>query len=214
MSSYKQKYQQYLTGQYALVDYYYRNIWFVVDNEADAVAIKKAFVAKVSFVVVDLTTFSNFNLAENTVDSDVCFSWQVPIPVNPKSTSYSLVMNYNNIQTSSFFISDQLINQPVTTMLDVDKQVEVQDQMFLYKKILDDFAGSFNKSAKEQSKRTLDFYNSNLSKFMSAVELIFLTELTIADIENQLYHLSLEHLGTNGTLPILLLNILNRSIYE
>ena len=65
-------------------------------------------------------------------------------------------------------------------MLAVDKQLEVQDQIFLYKKILEEISGFHISNNYHQLQTTgvnFDINQVEREKFVSDIDLIFLTEL-------------------------------------
>ena len=178
--SYQQKYFKYHTGTYGLIDVAHRGIWINIHDEQVAHQIKKVFNSKLTLLVVDLSTFVNYS--DSLIDSEVCLNWTVPHTENLILSTHSL--NYNNFFTkvqSDYNLTDPLINEPPRLLLSKDCMLELQDQIFLYI-ILAQICNRYLKS------KGVD-HSTYLENFIKEHDQIFLTELTISDIEKQLSEL-------------------------
>lgn len=177
-ATYRQKYQFYSNGRYALVDAHYRTVWFVLNNEAVAHILRKVFVSKLTLLVFDLTTFSNFDVTTNTVDTDVCLDWQVSPTMDPGLMLHQLSVSHFDQTQVNYSHRPLLINQSADTLLTRDQQLELQDQMFLYLRIYQalNIAGI---SAFWNNQRCME-------KLLPQIDSVLQIELSMAHIEHTL----------------------------
>jgi len=201
---YIQKHKFYSTGIFALVDSYHKDIWFVLSNNQQAIRIKNIFVSKISLLAVNLTAYKNFNINENTVDSEVCLNWQVA-----ESGNYSLAVPtllnpelYDDIITD-YSQTPELINCPVTTNIDLNQKLELQDQMYLYSKIYK----LFDQDWPTDIQHTVD-------QLFNSIEEIFFQEISLAIIEDRIYSITLIYMNELLQLCSQLIQILGRNLYE
>jgi hypothetical protein len=208
---FSQKHQHYCCGPYALVDSYYRGIWLTVDDEELAHDMRTVFISKIPFLVFDLTSFANFDLAQNTVDSTVCFNWQLP----PTSDQYFISPNlYNSIFERTLTQKDytdqtNLINLPDNSPLSEAMRYDLQNQLFFYKELTQFFQWLAVRRQEDGHK-----YRKDQQPFVDLVKGIFQVELTTQNIEQQLKKMSWECLETNGQASLNLLYQLGAKIYE
>lgn len=169
------KYYHYSTGRYGLVDGFYRNIWLNVDSESIAHSIKKTFVSKLRLIVFDLTFFSNYT--DQTVDSECCLHWHLPIVSSPKWSLVDSFVSPTIEFTNAQYPSNMLVEETLTGIYTEQQRLELQHQLLFYKKIAELL--------------TLD------STLMKSVNDIFLIELSIKTIEEKIYQLAVDHLSVS-----------------
>lgn len=195
---------QFLTkGRFALVDAHFRNIWLNIDNQEHAHIIRNVFRGKLSLLVCDLDVFENFQDLQDQLTSHTCTSWQLP------ATSKTILITpsmanpiFDQTQTEYHSLDcPTLINKTATCLLDQNRQLELQDQLLLYNRILElrDITNSTSVAAVE---------------FIDQINKIFSVEIHISEIVDQLYQLTKQHLGVVNILPSCILTTLRKSLYE
>lgn len=200
--NYRQKYFELCNGPYGLVDIAHRGIWLSLDNEKVAHQIKKTFNSKLTLAVVDLSTFVNYT--ENLIDSEVCLDWTLPYTTKLLLSTHSLNQNAFNTTHNDYNLVDPLVNQPPNILLSRDQQLELQDQIFLYKQFVQRKTSiTVNKFCTQE----------DIDLFFKKLDMIVMTELTLVDIEQQVYELCCDYLETLPTLASSYLRILGR-LYE
>lgn len=205
-----QRYQHYCNGPYALVDSYYNGIWMTIQNESLAHNMRKIFVSKIPFLVFDLRSFDNFDADQNTVDSSVCFAWQVPKTHNEHMVSPNL---YDPVFEKTLVRSDytdqtSLINQPDSSPLGETSRWDLQDQLFLYKNLWQLFHAEHIVGWFESNKHQKD-----QKDFFELVQEHFKIELTTENIEKKLHALAFSSLDTHFFSASLLLKFLGANLY-
>jgi hypothetical protein len=206
-----QKYQHYCNGPYALVDSYYRGIWLTLHDENLAHSIRKVFVSKIPFLVFDLTSFANFDSNQNTVDSTVCFEWQIPATNNHYSISPNLYdkLFERTLTQKDYTNQTNLINLPDNSPISEPLRQDLQNQLFFYKELTQCFQAHALRQQQQGSK-----YQKDQQPFVDRVREIFQVELTTQDIEQQLQKMARECLENHGQYSVILLNMLGANLYE
>lgn len=200
---YNQKYKFYSAGIFGLIDSYHRDIWFVLSNNQEAISIKNVFVSKISLLAINLTSYSNFVLSENTVDSEVGLNWQVPA-TDDYAMAVPTLLNpdlYNDIVTA-YSSGQQLINKPVTTNLDIDQKLQLQDQIYLYSTIYKLFDTEWQNN------------NQQFEKVFASIETVFREEINLSAIEDRLYNLALDIMPDMLSMSSKIIRIIGRDLYE
>lgn len=200
---YNQKYKFYSAGIFGLIDSYHRDIWFVLSNNQEAISIKNVFVSKISLLAINLTSYNNFVLSENTVDSEVGLNWQVPATDNYAMAVPTLLNPdlYNDIVTA-YSSGQQLINKPVTTNLDIDQKLQLQDQIYLYSTIYKLFDTEWQNN------------NQQFEKVFASIETVFREEINLSAIEDRLYNLALDIMPDMLSMSSKIISIIGRDLYE
>jgi hypothetical protein len=126
-------------GKYALVDSYYFNIWFVVDNEQLAHKLRLIFWSKIQTIVFDLSTFDNYT--DTLVDTDVCLDWKVTRGSNNNDALLHVaLLNQDFLKTKTSDDNDRkLINVPTPGLLEADRRREIQKQIYYYQQLTEKF---------------------------------------------------------------------------
>lgn len=190
-------------GRFALVDAHFRNIWLTIDNEDHAHIIRNVFRGKLSLLVCDLSVFENFQSLQNEITSHTCTSWQIPAT----SDTFIITPNMSNpifdcTQTDYHtFDRNRLINEPANSLLDPNRQLELQDQLLLYNRILE-----LTEIANSTSAESLEYIDQ--------INKIFSVEIHISEIVDQLYQLTKQYIGVAHILPSCILTTLRKSLYE
>jgi hypothetical protein len=183
------KYYHYSTGRYALVDVYYRNVWLNLSDEMIAHEIRTTFLSKAGMIVYDLTYFKNWN--ETVVDSECCLDWKIPLTTDENVTALTF-SNRSMFETQKQHISDLLINEPAVSLLIRERQIELQHQMMLYKKLLEET--KLLKDLPLQDSWWRAEYHSDPNtlrkELLTNLHSIFATEIHITEIEKKLYQYS------------------------
>lgn len=203
------KYYHYSTGRYALVDVFYRNIWLNLEDEAIAHEIRTTFLPKAGMIVYDLKFFKNWT--EQTVDSECCLDWKLPVTTDESVTALSL-SNLNLFKTQTSHISDTLINEPARSLLSRERQLDLQSQMLLFKRILElTKIHQVDKPKKVWWNLVYKVdYEELKEETYNKIKDIFSTEINTTELEERLYQLACELLDTNFRVASNLLQILNR----
>jgi hypothetical protein len=190
-------------GRFALVDAHFRNIWLTIDNQDHAHIIRNVFRGKLSLLVCDLSVFENFQSLQNEITSHTCTSWQLPATSNTILITPSMANPlFDQTQTEYHsFDCNSLINKPATCLLDQTRQLELQDQLLLYNRILE-----LTEIANSTSAESL--------QFIDQINKIFSVEIHISDIIDQLYQLTTQYIGRVNVLPSCILDTLGKSLYE
>jgi len=182
------RYWHYTTGEYGLVDNFYRTIWLNVNNESIAHRIKKAFVSKLRLLVVDLTIFSNYT--DQLVDSDCCLHWHLPLTLNDHWSTAQSFINPMVEVTHCEYPKDFLVNEEPLGLYTNQQRTELQHQMLFYKKIA-------------------ELLPSN-SALMQSINYVFLVELSVDAIEEKIYQVVIDHLSSDPINSSLVLSIIGR----
>jgi hypothetical protein len=165
------------SGQYALIDLYYKNVWINVNDENIAHEIRQVFWPKAVTVVFDLSCFSNYT--ETLVDSDVALNWSIEACTDLLSplTAISFV-NPVLTQTQKTYTSKMLINHAGNTLLSKARQKDLQNQMLFYVWFL------------KQIKWNNTEYNDTDKKLFVSVRQIVQTEIHLESIKKELIKLA------------------------
>lgn len=208
---YQQKYAKLtngpVNGPFGLVDIAHRGIWLNLRNEQVAHQIKQTFNSKLTLAVIDLSTFVNYT--ETLMHSETCLSWSLPHTTKLLLSTHSL--NYKEFARThnDYNTVDPLVNTTPKMLLTMDRRLELQDQILLYKKIVEvsmsfyQNIGTINRSAK------IEYAN----EFFERVRLIFLTELTLSNIEKELYTACNDYFSKLPLVCSFMLDMLGR-LYE
>ena len=192
---------QFLTqGRFALVDSHFRNIWLVLDNQEHAHALRKVFRGKLALLVCDLSVFENFESVHHRITSHTCMNWQLP-PTNHTDLITPSISNPIFDQTQTCYHSPDrasLLNESANSLLNQNRQMELQDQLLLYNRILE----------------LIDISNPKSVEFTDQINKIFLVEIHITEIIEQLYQLSTQYIGIVSILPSCILTTLRKNLYE
>lgn len=176
------------TGRYALVDAYYRNIWYNTYNEAVCHKIQQIFWAKMPMLIHDLSTIEQYH--EELIDTSCCLDWQLQdVPWRPMKIG----LNVNGRDKTHS--GGQLINVSPKYPLSRERQIDLQKQIHLYKKIM-------------------DHTHKNLTvgddMFISKMEQIFQTEIRFEDLDQELFLLASHHAENTAWLSGVVLTHLDR----
>ena len=195
---------QFLTqGRFALVDSHFRNIWLVLDNQAHAHAIRTVFRGKLSSLVCDLSVFENFESVGHMITSHTCLDWQLPTTDHTDLITPSIIDPMFD-QTQTCYHSPgraSLINEPANCLLDHTRQLELQDQLLLYNRILE----------------LIDVTNAtsvDSVKFIDQINKIFSVEIKISDIIEQLHQLTKQYIGIINMFPSCIITCIQKNLYE
>lgn len=192
---------QFLTqGKFALVDSHFRNIWLVLDNQEHAHALRRAFRGKLSLLVYDLSVFENFENVSHRITSHTCMDWQLPPTSNTDLITPSMSNPMFNQTQTEYHSLDRasLLNESANSLLNQNRQMELQDQLLLYNRILE----------------LIDISNAKSVEFIDQINKIFLVEIHITEIIEQLSHLSKQYIGIVSILPSCILTTLRKNLYE
>jgi hypothetical protein len=189
-------------GRFAIVDAYFRNILINIDSESRALAIRDVFRGKLSSLVCDLSVFKNFEEVQHKITSHTCLSWQLP-PTNNVSLITPTLTNPVFDQTQTFYCvpDTELFNAPAKSLLSQNRQLELQDQMLLYNRIL------------ELIEMT-NFDSAEFVEFTDQITKIFLVEIYFDDIVEQLWQVTKKYIGIVNVLPGCILSTLKKNLYE
>jgi hypothetical protein len=143
----------------------------LVESPEVAFAIQDLFSSKLSLIVFDLTTYSNYTA--QSIDNEVCLNWQIPVvdDLNLIKTS-----EINVLQTQVQTVTQQeLIQTPLRSALTIDRQKDLQLQLMLVYQLL----------------RVLG--TTTLREDLAQV---CRTEISVVDIEQQLATVAKQNLNT------------------
>jgi hypothetical protein len=175
-------------GQYALVDAYYRNIWYNTCNEDICHKIQQIFWAKMPMLVHDLSTIGQYH--NGLIDTLCCLEWQLhEVPWRP------MRIGLNVVERNQTHQGGQLINIETKYPLSKDRQYDLQKQIHLYKTIMD---------------HTHPNLTPNDEIFISKIELIFQTEIHFNEIDQKLFLLASPHAENTAWLSGVILKLLDR----
>jgi hypothetical protein len=194
-----QKYFFFGSGsRYALVDTFTKSIWLMAPEETIAHSIRSLFSwSKLNLIVVDLTTYSNFNY--ELIDNSVCLQWQIPtVPFELLQTSVvKKIFETTVVDTES----SNLINIPAPCRLTTDRQLDLQDQLMLVYKIFDAIYWSINPNYGDNLVKWAKFVPDadaiNNNKIFQLAMSICKTELTVVNIESQIKSQLLSEIDTD-----------------
>ena len=194
---------QFLTqGRFALVDAHFRNIWLNISNQHHALAIKNVFRGKLSLLVCDLSVFENFESVQHEITSYTCLNWQLPPTHNIDLITPSLKNPiFDQVQTSYCLGNANIFVGTATSLLTQNRQLELQDQLLLYNRILE----------------LIDIANLTCAssvEFIDQINKIFTIEIHYVDIVEQLSQLSKLYTGIVDVLPSCILTTLKKNLYE
>jgi hypothetical protein len=203
------KYYHYSTGRYALVDVFYRNIWLNISDESIAHEIRTTFLSKVGMIVYDLHFFKNWT--EQTIDSECCLDWKLSVTTDESVTALSL-SNLNLYRTQTCYETDLIINEPAKSLLTRDRQLDLQSQMMLFKKILEVIKiHKISVSKKEWWTPVVDInFEMHREEIYNEIKNIFSTEIDTDVIEERLFQLASNIFDKNFRVANTLLLLLNR----
>jgi hypothetical protein len=206
------KYKTYNCGRYALVDIFYKNIWLNISDENIAHQIRKTFLSKVGLVVYDLEFFKNWRETPPTLDSDCCLNWKLSASTNERLVDQNL-SNLTLSKTQRWHESDLLINQPAKTLLTVDRQLELQSQMILYKDLLQKTNLHITiPNSDKLSQLTDPVKQEDLRKqLFEEIEIIFCTEIHMESLEEKLYEFVNRNIDEDPKTSITILGQINRT---
>lgn len=190
-------------GRFALVDSHFRNVWLVLNNQTHAHAIRNVFKGKLALLVCDLSVFENFESVGHRITSHTCLDWQLPTTDHTHLITPSM-SNPIFDQTQTCYHSPgraNLINEPANCLLDHIRQLELQDQLLLYNRILE-LIDEVNATSEESV------------KFIDQINKIFLVEIMISDIIEQLYQLSKQYIGIINLFPSCIITTIRKNLYE
>jgi len=186
-------------GRYALVDAYYRNIWYNTYDHTIAHSIRQTFWPKIQMLVFDLETFPEFT--ETLVDSNVCFDWQI-INNNKCIMVGKLIKDSDYInKTYSYQDADvKLLNQPVVDHpLSLERRKDIQYQIYMYYHLLGRLVYAKISVVDDE--------------FISELNKIFQIEIHTEVIQNKLYQLAEKYLKISPLLSGVILYFLKKN-YE
>jgi hypothetical protein len=192
---------QFLTqGRFALVDAHFRNIWLVLDNQTHAHAIRNMFRGKLALLVCDLSVFENFESVGHRITSHTCLDWQLPTTDHTHLITPDLSNPIFDQTQTCYHSPDRasLINEPAKCLLDPVRQLEVQDQLLLYNRILE----------------LNDMCNNKSVEFIDQINKIFLVEIHITDIIEQLHQLTKQYIGIISVFPSCIMTTIRKNLYE
>jgi hypothetical protein len=198
------EYRRYYSGKYALVDKKRRNIWLNLDNESLAHDICRVFVSKLSLFVFDLTIFNNYN--DQLIDSECCLDWQIP-PLDRVELVSSSVFEYDALPTVTHHPNPVLVNQPSDSLLEPNRQKELQEQIMLYIQL--------RGLADQDALLPMQRYDPRpvLSNYLHMLDQCFMTEIHVEDIKSQLINQCQQCLDSDHALNFHVLSFFNR-LYE
>ena len=163
--------RKYYTGRYALVDKTNRNIWLNIYNRDLALEVCAVFVSKITLMVVDLSTYANYETDPPSIDSDTCLDWQIPPAQHIQQISLS-IYDHPNSQVYENHTEQPLINQVSRSLLTRSRQLELQDQLITYVEL-----------------REQDFWNrpdQDTALALQHTQQIFMTHIHLSDIESHM----------------------------
>ncbi len=201
--NYTYKYQFHSQGKYAVVDAYYRNIWFSTNNEQLAHKIKQTFRAKLNAMVLDLSVFDNFDLVSNHINSANCLNWHIPrtntdalVRLNPNQPKYNeTVKEYPAIDLAILAI------RTFSNILEERRAHELHDQILLYSHILEMYHNATGAV-------------SGVDGYRQAIDNVFATEIDLDQIEIQLADVSRYYFGLVPTMPGCVMATIQGNFYE
>jgi hypothetical protein len=185
------------TGRYALVDVFYRHIWFNTYNLDICHSIRRVFEPNIGMLVFDLESFPGYH--SELIDSTVCLNWQI---VNNDMERIKHLLKDKNITDNTHRYTDdnfRLINVPADYPLPAIRCKEIQYQIYVYKNF------------SEQFENTTDPVNASI--IMSELGKIFQSEIHMDTIESKVYRLAEEYLNISPLLSGKILTFLNKN-YE
>ena len=185
------------TGRYALVDVFYRHIWFNTYNVDICHSIRRVFEPNIGMLVFDLESFPDYY--DGLIDSMVCLNWQI---VNNDMERIKNLLKDKNITDNTHRYTDnnfRLINAPADYPLPAIRCKEIQYQIYVYKNF------------SEQFENTTDPVNARI--IMSELEKIFQSEIHIDIIETRMHSLAKDYLKISPLLAGRILHFLNKN-YE
>ena len=167
-------------GKYALVDSYYFNIWFVVDDEQLAHTLRLIFWSKIQTIVFDLSTFDNYT--DTLIDTDVCLDWKVTRGSdNNDPLLHVALLNQDFLKTNTSDNNDRkLINVSTTSVLGADRRRDIQKQIYHYRQLTEKFFRQHHlleDSSIEESKKM------HWRELFNAIDFSFQSELDLPSIQ-------------------------------
>lgn len=161
----------YCSGQYALVDPYYRHVWLNIRNEAIAHCIREIFWSKIPLIVFDLSQFDNY--IETLIDNSVSLDWKIG-PDYAYSVATASLLNPTLSKTQISYSSTKLINEPNHSPLPVELQKNLQYQLMLCQFMMEPI---------------INLKDSDIKKSLS---IIFQKELSTDNIIEAIYQLAIK----------------------
>ena len=184
-------------GRYALVDVFYRHIWFNTYDADMCHSIRRVFEPNIGMLVFDLESFPDYR--DGLIDSMVCLNWQI---VNNDMERIKNLLKDKNITDNIHRYTDnnfRLINAPADYPLPETRCKEIQYQIYVYKYFL------------EQFKNTGDTVNT--TDIIADLDKIFQSEIHIDIIKNRMHCLAENYLKISPLLAGKILYFLNKN-YE
>lgn len=176
------------TGRYALVDAYYRYIWINTYDEVICHRIQQLFWSKIQTLVYDLNTVEQYH--DGLIDTSVCLNWQL-LDVDRLPMRIGLnIAGFDQTHQGG-----KLVNIKPEYPLPVERQHDLQQQMLLYKTIMD------------WTHKTL---TPGDLMIVSKIDQIFQTEINLNDINQELFTLANQYLYNAGWLSGVILTQLDR----
>jgi hypothetical protein len=147
--------------------------------------------------------FENFQDQQDQITSRTCTAWQLPATSNTMLITPSIANPiFGQTQTKYQSLDcPNLINKTAACLLDQNRQLELQDQLLLYNRILE----------------LVDIANltcTDSAEFIDQINKVFSIEIHISDIVDQLYQLTKSKIGIIHVLPSCILTTLRKSLYE
>lgn len=190
--------------KYGLMDSFYRYLWVIVSDEQNAHYIKKTFWAKTQMAVFDLTQFTNYS-TEN-ISNFNSFNYSLDYTSYESALIYPTTTNKAFDITHNTYSSNNLIVQFTSkSPMPDDIRNDLKNQMIFYLECIERIQSKCGRFSENLNKDFDDFFN-DFTK-------IFQVELTLADIQEQVYQFAISNLRTNFFPPFVLLNVLKRQ-YE
>jgi hypothetical protein len=176
-------------SNYALVGAHDRRIWLVVSDEDVAHEIRTAFASKISLIVFDLRTFTNYTT--KLIDNSICLSWSVSID---DYITLGIIKNITTpVFTDTYKSSGTCVLNSVShfNFLSETSQQELQYQMMFYYYLLDRV---FDQSC-DHTSTLIDI------DVEQKIKLAFSTELTTSEIELKLSSTANEIIASTDLTP-------------
>jgi hypothetical protein len=189
----------YSTGQYGVVDLYYRNVWINTYSEKIAHEVRRTFWSKASTMVLDLTCFVNYT--ETLVDSDVALDWKIQHADLLSPVTTISLSNRELEKTQTTYMPNTIVNESNTTMLEKSRQLDLQQQMLFYVFLLKKIHWDNTE------------YNKDEQQFIDQIRQIVQTELSLSSIKEKIIKLSGVSITGPRCAAVTILNLLN-SKYE
>ena len=184
---------EYHSGKFGVVDAHHRTIWLALDDETEAHQIRRTFVSKLTFIIVDLSVFSNFS--PTVVMSDYSMEWKVPHTHDLEYITPNLINPEFQRTITHYSDKAELVNESTSSFLSESEAIhDLRSQVFLYLKLLR--IPSMTKVA------------------LAHIEHAFLVELSVETIEQDIEHYARSLFGQDTLLAVSILKVLGKTVYE